>query len=50
MEARFGYATTEQVIPARRLDSLAFIVLCFLHAGCCSLGAAEFRRWASSLV
>jgi len=38
----------EQAVAARRLDSVVVKHLPKVKVGCCSLGAAEQRRWAAS--
>ncbi len=47
--ARSFDAAVYQVIAARRLDSVPLINLCFDDIECFMLGAAEFRRYASTL-
>ncbi len=37
----------EQAVAARRLDSFVLKLRCYAQVECCSLGAAEQRRYAA---
>ena len=46
----FKQSRAQQVIRARRLDSVPFIVVFTNQVECCALGAAQFQRYASSCM